>query len=110
MKVCSGCNFIETKNYIMNTYQKTLALFEKGFIGNCTLGILAQSCLGSVAVLAILMHGTSLAQMLQLFLIVCSCMAFNGAVLSQQKPKIVFNILLFSIGFSILFSVLNFMS
>ncbi len=93
----------------MNTYQKTLNLFEKGFIGNCTLGVLVQSCMGSIAVMSILMHGTNLAQMLQLFIIVSSCMAFNGAVLSQQKPKIVFNILLFSIGFSILFSVLNFM-
>ena len=93
----------------MGLYNKYYEVFERGFIGYCTLGILAQSCLGSIAAMSILQNGTRFANMFQLFLVVVSCMAFNGAVLAQQKPKVVFNILIWSMLLSIVLSAVNFL-
>lgn len=93
----------------MNIYHHYFEVFQRGFIGFCTLGILAQSCMGSIAAMSILQNGTSFVNMFQLFLVVISCMAFNGAVLAQQKPKVVFNILIWSMLLSILISILNFL-
>lgn len=93
----------------MSTYNNVFGAFQRGFIGYCTLGVLVQSCMGSIAAMAILQNGTSLANMVQLFLVVASCMAFNGAVLAQQKPKVVFNILIWSIFLSVAVSVVNFL-
>ncbi len=93
----------------MKIYHHYFEVFQRGFIGFCTLGILAQSCLGSIAAMSILQNGTSFINMFQLFLVVISCMAFNGAVLAQQKPKVVFNILIWSMLLSIVISILNFL-
>ena len=81
----------------MSTYQKYLDGYTRGYIGFNTIAILFQSCLGSVAAMVVLQNGTSPAQMIQLFFTVILCMVFNGSVLSQKKPKIVFNLLLCSL-------------
>lgn len=93
----------------MNTYNNVFGVFQRGFIGYCTLGVLVQSCLGSIAAMAILQNGTSFGNMVQLFLVVISCMAFNGAVLAQQKPKVVFNILIWSVLLSLVIATINFL-
>lgn len=93
----------------MSLYNKYFDVFERGFIGYSTLGVLTQSCMGSIAAMSILQNGTSPTNMVQLFLVVVSCMAFNGAVLAQQKPKTVFNILIWSMLLSIVISVVNFL-
>lgn len=92
----------------MSVYHKYYQVFEKGFIGYSTMGILSQSCMGSIAAMAILQNGTHLLGMIQLLVVIVSCMAFNGAVLSQQKPKLVFNLLLWSIAASIAVITFNF--
>lgn len=94
----------------MNTFHKYQLQFENAFFANCTLGILAQSCLGSIAAMAILQNGTSFIQMFQLFIVVASCMTFNGAVLSQQKPKVVFGLLIWSITACAILTVINFLN
>jgi hypothetical protein len=91
----------------METYKIYLEKYSNGVIGFNTFGILVQSCLGSIAAMAILMNGNSPMQMVQLFLVTIICMGFNGAVLSQQKPKIAFNILLISLTFCSVISILN---
>jgi len=91
----------------MSIYQKYYQVFERGFIGYSTMGVLSQSCMGSIAAMAVLQNGTNLTGMIQLFFVIASCMTFNGAVLSQQKPKVVFNILLWSISISILVIAFN---
>lgn len=91
----------------MSIYQKYYQVFEKGFIGYSTMGILSQSCMGSVAAMTILQNGTNLWEMIQLFFVIVSCMMFNGAVLSQQKPRLVFNILLWSVSISVLVIAIN---
>lgn len=92
----------------MNTYEKIFHQFEYGFFGSCTLGILASSCIGGIAAMAVLQNGTSPAQIFQLFLVVASAMTFNGSVLSQQKPKVVFNTLLLSIVVNTVLIAFNF--
>lgn len=91
----------------MSTYQKVFGNFEHGFIGYCTIGILVSSCLGSIAAMAILLNGTAVVEMFQLFIVVASCMMFNGSVLSQQKPKIVFNLLIWSLSVSSILTIFN---
>lgn len=92
---------------IMELYHKGLFEFEKNMSGYAAIFIIAQSCLGSVAALYILVNGVSPLQMFQLFLITIACMGFNAAVLSQQKPKVVFNLFIVSIVLSTIVLILN---
>ncbi|MCL9806050.1 hypothetical protein NAT51_10975 [Flavobacterium amniphilum] len=91
----------------MTLYQKALGDFRKGYMGFATLAIIGQSCFGSVAVMYILQNGTSFGQMIQLAAVVIACMILNGSILSQQKPKLVFDLLLVSILVSFVMIVLN---
>ncbi|TGD58438.1 hypothetical protein [Flavobacterium humi] len=91
----------------MTLYQKTFEDFKKGYLGFATLAIIGQSCLGSAAAMYVLKNGTSLFQMIQLTLVVLACMFVNGAILSQQKPKLVFNLILASVVTSLLEIFLN---
>lgn len=93
----------------MELYKNLLKEYNSGIIGYATIGIIGQSCIGSGAVMLILMNGDiprSL-QMIELFLVTILCMGFNGAVLAQQKGKIQFNILVISVFTSILFIITN---
>ena len=92
----------------MSTYDKYYAQFQNGFFANSTLGVLVQSCVGGIAAMAVLVNGNSLAQMFQLMIVVALSVGYNGAILSQQKPRTVFNILLASIAINILLAAINF--
>lgn len=92
---------------IMERYLKSLEVFEKDIRGYSTIGIIAQSCLGSAAAMFILINGVSPWQMFQLFLVTIACMGFNAAVLSQLKPKVVFNLFLSSWMISTIVIILN---
>lgn len=91
----------------MNYYHKYLNDYKRGFLGFTTLGILGQSCLGSIAAMLVLMNGTSPSQMIQLFFIIILTMGFNGAVLAQQPPKLLFNILITSVVVSAILIAVN---
>ncbi len=80
----------------MTLYQRSLDRIQGGIFGFAAAGILAQSCLGSVAAMLILQNGKSAGQMIELLLVVSVTMAFNGGVLSNQKPKILLNLLIIS--------------
>ncbi len=91
----------------MSTYQIFYNRFERDFFGCLTTGILVQSIVGGIAAMYILMHGTSAGRMVQLFFVVLFCMLYNGAVYSQQKPKVIFNALLLSLAANSLFIIAN---
>ncbi|QYJ67568.1 hypothetical protein [Flavobacterium litorale] len=91
----------------MKIYQKYLKIYSEGLIGYATLSILFQSCLGSAAAMYILINGVNPMQMVQLFIVVILCMIFNGAVLSQQSAKTIFNLLLLSVFASTLLIIIN---
>lgn len=91
----------------MSLYQKTLANYEEGFFGYIPIGVIVQSCIGSVAAMYVLSNGNSIGQMLQLLLVVATCMVYNGAVLSNQKPRIVFHTLAISIVVNTIVAIIN---
>lgn len=91
----------------MKLYNNLLADFEEMPMGYSTIGIIASSCLGSVAAMLILMQGHGLLDMLQLFVVVSVCMGFNAVILAQFKPKFIFNSLLLSLAVSAIFILIN---
>lgn len=91
----------------MSLYQKTLEDFQRGYLGFATLSIIGQSCLGGAAAMYILQNGTSFFQMMQLAIVVLASSIVNGAILAQQKPKLVFNLIIASVALSALMIILN---
>ncbi|MGW1453997.1 hypothetical protein ACWBC2_03300 [Salegentibacter agarivorans] len=91
----------------MKLYKTLLVDFEEMSMGYSAIGIIASSCLGSVAAMLILMNGHTFVDMLQLFIVVVVCMGFNTVILAQFKPKIVFNALLLSLAISSIFILIN---
>ena len=72
------------------------------------LGIILQSCIGSVAALYILVNNDfQLHSYLQLTLCVIVTMLFNAAVLAQLRYKIAFNLLLLSLIVNCMLIVIN---
>lgn len=93
---------------ILKFYQSLLAEFKKQQTGYSTIAIIGQSCLGSVAVMLLLMRGVDqVINLFILFLVTLLCMAFNGAVLAQLKTKTTFNLLILSVVFSCAVIVAN---
>jgi hypothetical protein len=92
----------------MSTYEKYFGEFERMFFANCAITVLVQSCVGGIAAMAVLMNGTNLAQMVQLFFVVILSIGFNGTILSQQKPRVIYNAFLLAITANVLLAVINF--
>ncbi|MES2812896.1 MAG: hypothetical protein V4670_10545 [Bacteroidota bacterium] len=92
---------------IMTLYQKTFQDFEEGYLGFTTLAIIGQSCLGGAAAMYILQNGVSLFQMIQLAFVVLACSFANGAILAQQKHKLVFDLIGISVVISAFTIALN---
>lgn len=91
----------------MSTYQNYVDNYKRGYIGFNTIAILFQSCFGSAVAMVVLQNGVSPSQMVQLFFVVILCMGFNASVLSQQKPKVVFNLLIASIFINAIILIAN---
>lgn len=96
------------KVYTMRTlYGNILTEFKEMYYTYAALGIIASSCIGSIAAMLILMRGSSLLQMTELFLVVAVAMWFNATVLAQLKPKVVLNSLIVSVFVSVLLIILH---
>lgn len=91
----------------MNLYQKGLTEFQEMYYSYAVLGIIGSSCIGSIAAMLILMSGTSIIEMVQLFLVVAVAMWFNASVLAQLKAKFVFNSLIVSVLMSLVLIVFH---
>lgn len=92
----------------MSTYEKYFDEFERLFFANCAIAVLVQSCVGGIAAMAILENGNSIINMVQLFVVVMMSVGFNGSILSQQKPKTIYNLLLASIAVNLILAIVNF--
>jgi hypothetical protein len=92
---------------IVRLYQNLVTEFEEMSLGYSSIGIIASSCLGSIAAMLILMKGHGIVHMIEFFLVVVVCMGFNAAVLAQFKPRIIFNSLLISLAVSVLLIAIN---
>ncbi|AYN06259.1 hypothetical protein EAG11_20465 [Flavobacterium sp. 140616W15] len=91
----------------MTLYNSTFENFNKSYIGSATMAIIGQSCLGAVAAMFILANGTSVTQMIQLGIIVFTNIIANTSILAQMSHKTVFNLIITSVFFSILFIIIN---
>lgn len=88
-------------NPLLKRYRSLLNEFKKEQTGYAAIAIIAQSCLGSAAVMVLLMNEMPMAtKMAFIFLITILCMGYNAAVLAQLKSKTTFNMLLISLVFS----------
>lgn len=91
----------------MKLYKDLLTDFENMGLGHSAIGIIASSCLGSIAAMLILINGNNFLQMLQLFIVVCVCMGFNAVVLAQFRAKIILNALIISLVTSAFLIIIN---
>lgn len=91
----------------MSTYEKYFERYERGFFASVALSVVISSSLGAIAAMTILQRGTSVLQMIQLFVVVAISMTFNGSVLAQQKPRTVYNLFIASLIVNSLMAILN---
>ena len=92
----------------MTLYTQYYTEFQSKYMMYIPLTIILQSCIGSVAAMYILMNGLdTVSSLVQLFLCVIFCMFYNAAILAQLKGKIVFNMLILSLLFNIMFIIIN---
>ncbi|AEH02363.1 hypothetical protein [Lacinutrix sp. 5H-3-7-4] len=92
----------------MNTlYSKLLSEVKQDFMGFAALAIILSTCLGSIAVMYTLANGNGFLQMSQVLLIVVACSLHNASILTVQKPKTTFNLLIISVLLSVLLTTLN---
>ena len=91
----------------MELYDKSLENFKHSYIAFSTLAVIGQSCLGSIAAMYVLSHGTSPLQMVQLAILVIICMSVNTAILAQLSPKTVFNLIITTVISSVFFIIVN---
>lgn len=89
----------------MGLYKKYLTDFSGMYYVNAVLGILASSCIGSIAAMLILEAGSSGFEVFQLATVVAVAMWYNASVLAQLKPKFVFNSLIVSLIVSVFWIV-----
>lgn len=92
---------------IMTLYQTTFDIFNRNYMGSAAMAVIGQSCLGGAAAMYVLSNGTSIPQMIQLAIIVLTCIFVNTSILAQMKHKVVFNLLLLSSILSVVFILLN---
>lgn len=91
----------------MKLYRLLYEDFEKLYVGYSALAIILSSCLGAAAAMVILMNGHDVVQMSQLLAVVGVCMWYMASVLSQMKPKFVFNSLITSLAVSSILLIFN---
>jgi len=92
----------------MRLYKQLFNEFKREQTGYATIAIIGQSCIGSVAAMVVLMnHMPAAIKLTLLFLVTILCMAYNSAVLARLSAKTTFNLLVFSVLFSILTIVGN---
>lgn len=91
----------------MSFYQNQLSEFSNDYYAGAATGILVSSCVGAIAAMFVLGNGHGLLNMIQLGLIVVSCMWFNTTVLAQLSSKFVFNSLIFSVIVNVVLICMN---
>lgn len=80
----------------MTTYTNLQQEFSKNSLGYSSLGIILSTCLGSIAIMTILMNGHGFLQMMMVFLTVTLCSIHNASIITVQKPSLIFNLLVLS--------------
>lgn len=103
-KVMMGSIILNYKT--MAVYNKLLLDFKSLYWEYVPLSIIFQSCIGSMAAMMILAAKGPF-YIVQLGICILLSMLYNAAILAQLKSKLVFDILLISLGINILLLILN---
>lgn len=94
--------------FIIMTYKQYLSDFKSMYLAYIPLGIILQSCIGSVAAMYILINNDySFFSYFQLTLCVIVTMMFNAAVLAQLPKDTSFKLLLLSLVVNIALFIIN---
>ncbi|MFH6943482.1 hypothetical protein ACHRV1_25970 [Flavobacterium aquidurense] len=91
----------------MKIYNETFENFSNNYTVSATMAVIGQSCLGAVAAICVLSNGTSVVQMVQLTIIVFANMFANTSIIAQMSHKTVFNTIISTVLFSLLFIIIN---
>jgi hypothetical protein len=76
--------------------------FAHNVIGYSAIGIILSTCIGSFAVMQTLSYGHGWLQMTIVMITVVLCSVHNAAILTVQKPRFIFHLLLASIAINAL--------
>ena len=71
--------------------------FAHNVIGYSAIGIIVSTCIGSFAVMQTLSYGHGWLQMSIVMVTVLLCSVHNAAILTVQKPRLIFHLLFASI-------------
>lgn len=80
----------------MKTLAKLETDFTKNVMGYSALGTILSTCLGSIAIFQILNFGYGFVNMAIVMICVAICTMHNAAILTVQKPAIIFKLLIAS--------------
>lgn len=80
----------------MTTLSHLKSDFVRNINGYSSLGIVLSTCLGGIAILYILSIGNGLLPMALVLLTVAVCSAHNAAILTVQKPVVIYRLLVLS--------------
>lgn len=75
--------------------------WNKNFIGYAAMAIILSTCTGSVAVMTMMAKGNGFLPMLMTFFVVIACSGHNASILTNQKPDLVFKLLVLSVTVSL---------
>lgn len=92
---------------VVTLYSKINEDFTENYLSLSALSIILSTCLGSVAVMLSLFHGNGFLPMFLVFLSVAGCGAHLVAFLTVQKPRMVLNLLIFSLVLNTLLIIVN---
>ena len=81
----------------MTTFAKLEKDFTENVMGYSVLGIILSTCLGSIAIYQILKFGNGFLNMALVMLCVTICSMHNAAILTVQKPILIYRLLTASI-------------
>lgn len=89
--------------YLQNIYYTLLNAYKENETGYGAIAIIGQSCLGSAAVMLLLMNDMEMAlKMIFVFMVTICCMGFNASILAQLRSEKALNMLLLSVALSTL--------
>ncbi len=91
----------------MKLYNQSLREFKQHYMLYVPLTIIFQSCLGSIATMAILSNTTGRLQIAELTISVCLTMLYNVSILGRFKINIILNILIMSVLLNTVLFLIN---
>lgn len=91
----------------MSLYQRAFTIFKSQYLMYACSGIIASGSLGGAASMFALTHGHGFFDMLQVVVLVATCMGYNATVLSNLERDTVFKWLIVSLITGVVVILIN---